>query len=71
MIERKLELYQSHPDNLYCLTIDQDLVHVTLYARENGWARTDLQSLDGMLRLPAFGFEARLAEIYKGTPLAA
>jgi Uma2 family endonuclease len=23
MIERKLELYRSHPDNLYCLTIDQ------------------------------------------------
>jgi Uma2 family endonuclease len=69
MIERKLALYQSHPDNLYCLTIDQDSVHVSLYARETGWARSDLSSLDEALRLPAFGFEAKLADIYKGTPL--
>jgi Uma2 family endonuclease len=69
MIERKIELYQSHPDNLYCLTVDQDSVHVTLFARDSGWARSDLHSLDDMLRLPAFGLEARLSDIYKGTPL--
>jgi Uma2 family endonuclease len=69
MIERKIELYQSHPDNLYCLTIDQDSVHVTLWSREDGWARTDLRSLDDVLKLPAFGFEAKLADIYAGTPL--
>jgi Uma2 family endonuclease len=69
MIARKLELYRSHPDNLYCLTIDQDSVHIALFAREAGWARTDLRSLDDVLRLPAFGFEATLADIYKGTPL--
>ncbi len=70
MIERKLELYRRHPDNLYCLTVDQDSVHVALYARETGWVRTDLHSLNDVLRLPAFGFEAKLADIYKGTPLA-
>jgi len=70
MIDRKLELYQSHPDNLYCLTIDQDSVHVALYAREAGWARIDLRSLNDVLRLPAFSFEAKLSEIYEGTPLA-
>ncbi len=70
MIERKLELYRSHPDNLYCLTIDQDSVHVAFYAREGGWARTDLHSLDHVLALPAFGFQARLADLYEGTPLA-
>lgn len=69
MIERKLELYRSHPDNLYCLTIDQDSVHVALFARENGWRRADLRSLDDVLELPAFGFRATLAEIYRGTPL--
>ena len=68
MIERKLELYTRHPDNLYCLTIDQDAVHVALLARDRGWARTDLRSLDDTLALPAFGVEARLADIYKGTP---
>jgi Uma2 family endonuclease len=70
LIARKIELYQSHPDNLYCMTIDQDSVHVTLYAREKGWARTDLPSLDDVLRLPAFSFETKVADIYKGTPLA-
>jgi Uma2 family endonuclease len=70
MIERKFELYQSHPDNLYCLAIDQDAVHVRLHAQEEGWRRVDLHSLDARLRLPAFGFEAGLGDIYKGTPLA-
>jgi Uma2 family endonuclease len=70
MIERKLDLYGSHPDNLYCLTIDQDSVHVALYDRDSGWAGTDLRSLDDVLALPAFGFEARLAALYEGTPLA-
>jgi Uma2 family endonuclease len=70
LIERKLQLYQSHPDNLYCVTIDQDSVHVTLYARDSDWSRSDLTSLKDVVRLPAFGFEAKLADIYKGTPLA-
>jgi Uma2 family endonuclease len=70
MIGRKLELYRSHPDNLYCLTIDQDSVHVALWSREDAWARTDLRSLDDVLKLPAFGFEAKLADIYEGTTLA-
>jgi hypothetical protein len=43
---------------------------VALYARDTGWASTDLRSLDDVLALPAFGFEARLAALYEGTPLA-
>jgi Uma2 family endonuclease len=70
MIDRKIELYRSHPRNLYCITIDQDSVHIVLWSREEGWARTDFRSLDDMLKLPAFGFEAKLADIYEGTPLA-
>lgn len=70
MIDRKLELYRSHPDNLYCLTIDQDSIRIALWSREDGWARTDLRSLDDTLALPAFGFQAKLADIHKGTPLA-
>jgi Uma2 family endonuclease len=30
MIERKLELYRSHPDNRYCLAVDQDSIHIAL-----------------------------------------
>lgn len=70
MIERKVELYRSHPENLYCLIVDQDSVHVTLYSRDgNAWKRTDLHALADTLALPAFGFEATLADIYAGTPL--
>jgi Uma2 family endonuclease len=70
MIDRKLDLYKSHPDNLYCLTIDQDSVHVAVFARDSNWAQADLHSLDDVLKLPALGFEAKLADIYEGTPLA-
>ena len=70
MIERKLEFYVSHPDNLYVLTVDQDSLDVVCFAREAGWARQDLRSLDDVLTLPAFGLEARLAEVYRGTPFA-
>jgi hypothetical protein len=66
MIERKLELYCTHPDNLYALQIDQHDVHVLFYAREDGWKRVDLRSLDDVLRLPAFGFAEKLADIYEG-----
>jgi Uma2 family endonuclease len=69
MIERKLELYNHHPDNLYSLEVDQDDIHVTLYAREAGWEPVHLNRLDDVLTLPAFGFSAALAEIYAGTPL--
>lgn len=69
-IERKLELYRRHPDNLYCLTVDQHETHVALWARHERWKRNDLRSLSDVLRLPIFGLEARLADIYAGTPLA-
>lgn len=70
LIERKLELYRTHPENLYCLIVDQDSVHVELYAQESGWTRAEHTSLDDELALPAFGFRARLSAIYAGTPLA-
>ncbi|WP_051631160.1 Uma2 family endonuclease [Afifella pfennigii] len=69
MIARNIELYQRHPDNLYCLTIDQDEVRVRAWAREEDWTMRELTSLEDILRLPAFGFEARVADIYRGTKL--
>lgn len=63
--------YMAHPDNLYCLIIAQKKVSVELRARETGWKRTMLASLDDTLELPAFGFSVRLAALYAGTPLAA
>ena len=72
LIERKLELYRAHPDNLYCVTIDTDSVRVVIFERaaEKSWRRTELGSLGDMFSLPAFGVKARVQSIYKGTPLA-
>jgi Uma2 family endonuclease len=70
MMERKLDLYRSHPDNLYCLTIDQDSIHVVLHTRDGEWKQTDLRSLTEVLSLPAFGFKTPLSALYEGTPLA-
>jgi Uma2 family endonuclease len=69
MIDRKIELYQSHPDNLYCLVLEQGFVQATLYAREDGWSRTELRSLADVLQLPAFGVRASLRDIYEGVLL--
>jgi Uma2 family endonuclease len=69
MIERKMELYRSHPDNLYALTVDQDAVSVNLFARASGWESTILQSLDDVLSLPEFDFSMSIRDLYKGTPL--
>ena len=41
MIERKLELYCSHPDNLYCVTLDQARsVSAFMRAKKAGPVRT-------------------------------
>lgn len=70
MIERKIELYRTHPRNLYVLVIEQESVSVRLYAREADWAVVNLRSLDDTLSLPAFGLTMKLEDIYLGTPLA-
>jgi Uma2 family endonuclease len=70
MIERKLELYRSHPENLYCLSVDQSTPHIALWTRQENWVRTDFHSLYDTLALPAFGFRARLSDVYAGASFA-
>lgn len=71
MIERKIELYKSHPDNLYCLTIDTDAVHIAIFTNEGKglWQRADLRSLGDVVSLPSFGLTASVRKVYEGTPL--
>ena len=69
MIERKLELYKSHPDNLCCLVIDQDAIRVELHVRETSCRKTALTDANDRLRLDAFGLTARVGDLYRGTPL--
>lgn len=61
--------YIAHPDNLYCLVIEQTAVHVDVYARAASWERIALNSADAVLDLPAFGFRLRVGELYRDTPL--
>ncbi len=69
MIERKVDNYCRHPGNLYVLSLDQDSVEVILRARDAKWEPVELRSLRDTLKLPAFGLEALLSEIYAYTPL--
>ncbi len=66
-IELKRQRYMQHPDNLYCLVISQTEVKVELWARANGWQRTELTRLEQAIELPALGCAIGLAGLYRGT----
>lgn len=65
----KRQRYLQHPDNLYFLLIEQKRVRVEIMARAGGWQPVVLDELDAVLDLPEFGFSARVADLYRGTPL--
>jgi len=67
----KRRRYLQHPDNLYFLLIEQKRVRVEVLARARGWAPTVLERLEDELELPEFGFRMPVADLYRGTPLAA
>lgn len=64
----KRQRYLQHPDNLYFLLIEQKRVHLELLSKADNWQPTVLDRLEDMLELPAFGFCASLASLYRGTP---
>jgi Uma2 family endonuclease len=65
----KRRRYLQHPDNLYFLLIDQRRVRVEVQAPVDGWQRVVLDGLDARLDLPEFGFNLRVADLYRSTPL--
>jgi Uma2 family endonuclease len=67
----KRQRYLQHSDNLYFLLIEQKRVRVEVLARARGWAPTVLERLEDELELPEFGFRMPVADLYRGTPLAA
>ena len=69
MIERKLELYMSHPDNLCCLVIDKEAIRVELYVRGAKWRKIVVTDSNDELRLDAFNLKARVGDVYRGTRL--
>ena len=69
-IALKRERYQQHPDNLYVLIIERLSYRLELTARSTGWQSVLLVGHDTVLDLPEFSFSCRLADLYRGTPLA-
>jgi Uma2 family endonuclease len=67
----KRRRYLQHPDNLYFVLIEQKRVHMEVLARATGWLPVALARLDDALELAEFGFRTTLANLYRGTPLAA
>jgi Uma2 family endonuclease len=65
----KRQRYLQHPDNFYFLLIEQKRVRVEVMARAGASQPVVLDRLDAALQLPEFGFVARVASLYRGTPL--
>jgi hypothetical protein len=69
--EKKRGIYREHPSCVCVLVIEQDRPEVRLDVRtEAGWTSRTLTDPQDVLDLPAFGLRCRLADLYKGTPLA-
>jgi Uma2 family endonuclease len=68
-IAAKSSRYIQHPQNLYCLLVDQDEPRVEVRARAQGWEPVELKGLDAVLELPEWGFRMSLADLYDGMAL--
>ena len=69
-IALKRERYQAHPDNHYVLVIDRLAYRLELSARSESWRLRVIEGRDAVLSLTAMSFQCRLADLYRGTPLA-
>ncbi len=68
-IELKLARYIQHPDNLYCLVVDQKKVYAELFTRAQAWERVVLDHSEAALNMPEFEFVLRFGDLYRGTRL--
>jgi Uma2 family endonuclease len=66
----KRQRYLQHPDNLYFVLIEQKRVRAEILPRAANWQTAVLEDLDAVLAIPEWGFRMRLADVYRGTPLA-
>ena len=67
----KRQRYLQHPDNLYFIVIEQKRVHVEVMARATAWEPAVLTGGAAVLELPEWSFRLPMADLYRGTPLAA
>jgi Uma2 family endonuclease len=65
----KRQRYLQHPDNLYFLLVEQKRVRAEMLSRTASWKPVVLEGPDAELMIPEWRFRARLADLYRGTPL--
>jgi Uma2 family endonuclease len=69
--EKKRGIYRDHPSCTCVLVIEQDRPEVRLDIRtEAGWTSRTLLDPEEVIDLPPFGLRCRVADLYRGTPLA-
>lgn len=68
-IETKRQRYIAHPENQYCLILDQMEMRVEIWAKSAGWRGSLLRAHDDRLELPELGLSCTLDDIYAGTSL--
>jgi Uma2 family endonuclease len=67
-IDVKVRLYQSHAPCEAILLVEQEQVHVTLFARgPQGWQRQDLTGMDDAVDLPSMGLSCTVGDLYADT----
>ncbi|GGD99427.1 hypothetical protein GCM10011390_17820 [Aureimonas endophytica] len=69
MIGRKRELYARAPDCLHVLILHQTEACAEVWSRADGWRGRVFRSIEDRIALPEFGFDRRLGDLYKGTPV--
>jgi Uma2 family endonuclease len=68
-IDFKLRRYQEAPDKLYSVVIEPRELRVEIWAKRGGWQLASLTRPDDRIEMPEFGLTARVADLYRGTPL--
>ena len=66
----KLRRYREAPDNLYAVVIEPREFLVEIHARSRDWQPATLAEADDTIEMPELGLRCRVADLYRGTPLA-
>jgi Uma2 family endonuclease len=69
-IDLKLRRYREAPDNLYAVVIEPREFLVGIHAKRADWQPAILTKADDPIEMPEFGLRCRVADLYRGTPLA-
>ena len=69
LIAQKVRRYKEHPDNLYCLVIDNRRTWMQVHFRSRAWEPVTLDKPGNVLELPEFAFGCTLGDLYRQTPL--